>query len=124
MCGDHWLRPDRIIDVEASTRLRQKAADALASFLGGKPHIPPSPPALLTAAASAGVLMIPIGAWMIGQFKRSRSVSSLVDRIASSRKVRETDTRCVPRVPAVLIARVLNVTIRLRIFVIAVLSLR
>jgi hypothetical protein len=38
---------------------------------------PPSPPALLTAAASAGVLMSPIGACMIGHLRRSRSVSAL-----------------------------------------------
>jgi hypothetical protein len=39
---------------------------------------------LLTAAAKAGVLMMPIGAWMIGNFRRSRSVSAFAGHIVSS----------------------------------------
>jgi hypothetical protein len=44
-----------------------------------KPHmpIPPSPPALLTAAANYGVLSHPMGAWSIGQRMFSFSVRAL-----------------------------------------------
>src|ERR1051326_5414534 len=43
-----------------------------------RPHMPspPSPPALLTAAANAGVLALPIGACRIGHLRFNRSVSA------------------------------------------------
>jgi hypothetical protein len=39
--------------------------------------MPPSPPALLTAAAIAGVVMMPIGAWKIGNLSFSRSAEGV-----------------------------------------------
>src|ERR1043166_2034021 len=47
------------------------------------PHIPrpPRPPALLTAAARAGVLSPPIGACRIGHLRLSRSVNAFLDHM-------------------------------------------
>src|SRR5437763_6078377 len=61
--------------------MRRSASAAL------RPHMPspPSPPALLTAAASAGVLALPIGACRIGHLRFSRSVSEFDGHIASVR---------------------------------------
>src|SRR5712671_3142474 len=52
-----------------------------------RPHIPmpPRPPALLTAAARAGVVIIPIGARMIGNLRLSRSVRRFDGHIVPSR---------------------------------------
>src|SRR5437763_15761132 len=61
--------------------MRRSASAAL------RPHMPspPSPPALLTAAATAGVLALPIGACRIGHLRFSRSVSEVDGHIASVR---------------------------------------
>src|SRR5580704_4429287 len=58
-----------------------------------RPHMPmpPSPPALLTAAASAGVVMMPIGAWMIGNLSFSLSVSGFDGHMLSSRLISNHD---------------------------------
>src|SRR5215470_16405155 len=50
---------------------------------GEKPHMPsaPSPPALLTAAARAGVVIEPIGACRIGHLRFSLSVGALLDHM-------------------------------------------
>ena len=45
---------------------------------------PPSPPALLTAAASDAVDMMPMGAWMTGHLRPSLSVSGLTGHMARS----------------------------------------
>ncbi len=42
---------------------------------------PPSPPALLTTAARAGVLSQPIGAYRLGHLRLSLSVNAFLDRI-------------------------------------------
>ncbi len=59
--------------------LSRNPAMRCSAFSAEKPHIPrpPRPPALLTAAANAGVLIEPIGACRIGQRRFSRSVSAL-----------------------------------------------
>src|SRR6516165_10296237 len=48
-----------------------------------RPHMPrpPSPPALVTAAASAGVLALPIGACRIGHLRFSLSVKVLIGHL-------------------------------------------
>src|SRR5947208_3483202 len=58
-----------------------------------RPHMPmpPSPPALLTAAASAGVVMMPIGAWMIGNRSFSLSVRGFDRHMLSSRLISNHD---------------------------------
>src|ERR1051326_6174201 len=55
-----------------------------------RPHMPspPSPPALLTAAAKAGVLALPIGACRIGHLRFNRSVSAFQGHIAFVPKLR------------------------------------
>src|SRR5207253_10927990 len=47
------------------------------------PHIPtpPRPPALLTAAARAGLLSQPIGAWRMGHLRLSLSVKAFLDHM-------------------------------------------
>jgi len=84
-CRGFW--PHRIIDVEAAAALLPKPGDSAPGVLRGEAHMPspPSPPALLTAAASAGVLISPIGACMIGHSRCSRSVSALDDHMNPSR---------------------------------------
>ena len=61
----------------------------LSASYAEKPHMPmpPSPPALLTAAASAGVLSHPMGAWKIGQRMFSRSVKAFRGHMRASKGV-------------------------------------
>jgi hypothetical protein len=65
---DRWLvgrlRPERIIHVRLPPLCCRKPAMRRAACSAEQPHMPrpPSPPALLTAAARAGVLIEPIGA--------------------------------------------------------------
>src|SRR5215831_4847200 len=49
---------------------------------------PPSPPALVTAAASPGVLALPIGACRIGHLRLRRSVKAFVGHMRVSSSVR------------------------------------
>ena len=75
--------PNRVIDVETPAALLPKPRDAACGLMALLPHIPrpPSPPALVTAAASAGVLALPIGACRIGHLRFSLSVKVLIDHI-------------------------------------------
>src|SRR5215831_20603861 len=59
-----------------------------------RPHMPmpPRPPALLTAAARAGVVIIPIGASMIGNLRFSRWVRGFDGHIVPSRRLAASTT--------------------------------
>jgi hypothetical protein len=60
--------------------MRRSACSAL------RPHMPspPRPPALVTAAASPGVLALPIGACRIGHLRFSFSVKAFVGHMRVS----------------------------------------
>src|SRR5438270_13845088 len=62
------------------------------------PHIPrpPRPPALLTAAARAGVLSQPIGAWRMGHLRLSLSVKAFLDHMDSPPDINRALVREVP----------------------------
>src|SRR5205085_7118084 len=91
--GVGGIGPDRIVDVQAPPLCWRKPAMCRLASSAERPHmpIPPSPPALLTAAASAGVVMIPIGAWMMGNLSFSLSLRGFDGHMLSSRLISNHD---------------------------------
>src|SRR6187200_2761001 len=77
---DAGLRPERIVDVEAAAALLPEAGNAPFRILGGKsPHAEAAEATrIATAAARAGVLSQPIGAWRMGHLRLSRSVKAFL----------------------------------------------
>src|ERR1700746_1435946 len=81
------LRPEWVIDLRLPGLSWRKPAMWRAASSAARPHMPtpPRPPALLTAAARDGVVIIPMGARMIGNLRFSRSVRGFDGHITPSR---------------------------------------